>query len=469
MSRQNVVANNWTYLESLDDLAPEAEQSWAIATGRVMDEITGQAPKSTIHLSVQESRIQTRVASDGAICLIARPWLRFPPLEKEAYTVHLTVEADGYLPITREVVIPSNWRQLTSDALANTDTLELNAVSGLFVGQVLWIGPSGKVAERRQVAQVDPVASKVTLAGDLVNNHFKAPALPTLPAFVVPDAFTPVQLGDLPLRRRPIVIRGRAVVRQSGGTSPVPNATIKVSGIWRTLAEVQHDPLTPALGANLISVRPGLYAPHAPVTSFVDLDPPVLARGENKLLSRSIEAQANSAILSDVINLAPSNVLGIEPDDVARAEFLPVLSTSASPPTATFSWPSLYEHQAGRRAVKVTPGAARVHVLPVPPGVASMVDASERGDQTLFLDDLNRVSGEHGQVAIDVTARVEYQLFNKYVATCDAEGYFSLPPIHRVAQIQIEASAASHTPITDLEFQPDYTAPGNWLDVVFES
>ena len=53
-----------------------------------------------------------------------------------------------------------------------------------------------------------------------------------------------------------------------------------------------------------------------------------------------------------------------------------------------------------------------------------------------------------------------------FEATSDANGYFALPPVHRVAALQLHATAPLLTPV-DITFHPQYGPLENWLDIVF--
>jgi hypothetical protein len=462
MSRERVVANELIYTLSPDDAVAEAEQLWAIVIGHVIDELTGEAPRTPIRVTTTTPGLATRVDPDGAMCVIARPWLRFPPLAAPANNIALSITAPGYLPLDLDVMLPSNQRTLTANANAGTRVLSLSSDAGLHAGQLLLVGPGGNDAERCAIANLGPLPGQVTLAADLVNTHLA-------PAPVVADAFAPVDLHELPLRRRPVMIRGRTVVRTSTGTAHVPNATISVSGIWRRLDDVRrHLPAVPAL---MVSATPGLYRERAAATGLDEV-PLAGAAGEDKLLGAPVRPGDGELALSDRVNLvAGTSVVAIDPDDAERLELMLVSAleptlAATDPTDATLNLPLRNAHAAGTRALRVTPGA---------PASATkhLTEQAVAGDQTLFLDSV-AFSTDSGIAQTGAGASVEYQQFARFQVTSDGQGYFVLPALHRVAQIEIEASAAGFTPISiannnTILFQPDYAAPENWLDVVFES
>lgn len=462
MSRQRVVANGLIYTLSPDDAGAEAEQLWAIVIGHVIDELTGEVPRTPIRVTTTTPGVATRVDPDGDMCVIARPWLRFPPLAATANNIALSISAEGYLPLSLDVSVPSNQRTLTANANAGTRVLSLSSDAGLRAGQMLLVGPSGNAAERCAIANLGPLPGQVTLAADLVNTHLA-------PAPVVADAFAPVDLHDLPLRRRPVVIRGRSVVRTSTGTTHVPNATIRVSGVWRRLDDVRRH--LPAVPSRMASLTPGVYR-ERPAATTLDEVPLAAAGGEDKLLGAPTRAGDTRLALSDRINLvAGTSVLAIDPDDAERLELMLVSALEPTllptdPTAATLNLPLRNAHGAETRTLRVTPG--------VPASATKhLTEQAVPGDQTLFLDSV-AFSAASGIVRVGAGATVEYQQFAQFQVTSDAQGYFVLPPLHRVAQIEIEASAAGYTPISiannnTILFQPDYAVPENWLDVVFES
>jgi hypothetical protein len=464
MSRQRVIANDLIYtISSADaDAVAEAEQLWAIVIGHVIDELTGEAPHAPIRVTTTTPGLATRVDADGAMCVIARPWLRFPPLDAPANTVGLTITAQGYLPFNLNVSVPGHQRSLTANANADTRILSLSSDAGLHAGQILLVGPHGANAERCIIANLGPLPGQVTLRADLVYNHAAS-------APIVADAFGPVDLHDVPLRRRPVVIRGRTIVRTNTGTMHVPNATVQVSGIWRQLDDVRRH--LPAVPASMVSVTPGLYSQRAMATALDEI-PLTPVAGEDKLTGAPVRAGETRLLLSDRVNVVGGiSVLAIDQDDVDRVEHLLVSGLASTllttdPTEATVNFSLRNEHARGTRVARVALGA---------PASATkhLTEQAIPGDQTLFLDS-TAFAGDSGMAGVGGGASVEFQQFARFRVTSDTQGYFVLPPLHRVAQIEIEASAAGFTPINTannntLLFQTDYTVPENWLDVVFES
>src|SRR5262245_295223 len=110
MSRQTITVDTRQLTVAFDDAPPVAEHLWALAQGRAEDEITESAPASLLRIRVTEPRLDVNYGDDGTFCLVARPWLRFPPLSATSYDVHLSFEAGGYSPTALTVNIPSHQR-----------------------------------------------------------------------------------------------------------------------------------------------------------------------------------------------------------------------------------------------------------------------------------------------------------------------------------------------------------------------
>jgi len=462
MTRQTVIANGVAWLFAPDDRRADAERDWAVVTGQVLDELTGRAPRTLVHVMPRQHGLLVRIDADGHFALVARPWYRFPPLAAPGYPLAIDLHAEGYLPYTRMLTLPSGQLPLAAAAPATTRILALASTAGLFAGQLLLVGPAGASAERCTIAGLGPAAGQLTLAADLVHSHAAGDP-------VVPDAFVPLDLGALPLHRQPVSVRGRTVARTAGGTVPVANATVRVSRIWRSTAEVRdHLPPVPARMAGL---APGLYAERGATTPVVPIAP-VTPAGEEKLTTAPAMAGAGTAVLADGVNLvAGTSVLAIDPGDPARHERIAVTALApafspAEPVTATLRYPLRLAHAAGAVATRVVPGG--------PAGAAKqLADGALPGDRLVFLDDA-ALPALAGSVRIDAGASAEFQHYALFDVTSDADGYFALPPLHRVAQVEVEASAAGHPDISAADnnaivYQPGYGSEQAWLDVVFDS
>src|ERR1044072_3017565 len=99
MLRRIVEANNRMYLFSPDDPPPLGARLWGMVKVRMIDELTGEPPDSIATVSALERNLFSRFTSDGIGGLVGIPQQVFPDLATTNRSVHLTVSANGYLPL----------------------------------------------------------------------------------------------------------------------------------------------------------------------------------------------------------------------------------------------------------------------------------------------------------------------------------------------------------------------------------
>jgi hypothetical protein len=327
-------------------------------------------------------------------------------------------------------------------------------------GQRLLIGPAGVNQESLTIANVGPAANQVTLAAPIVHPH-------AIGAPVVADEFSPIVLADVLMHRVPVILRGRAV-RQNAtgiGTTPIANASIALQGLWRTTHDVQQH--FPALAPNLVSLTPGLYAARGGGATLAAQALPVIA-GDDKLLVSAAPPGDTFIDISDRQSLVappsppPHSVLRIDADHQSTAEHLTITAMAglgaADEPGRVFLAHALnLPHGRGVRVQRVVPQ------LPAP--AKAFTDSGIRGDVCVFVGDVAGLNTADTVVISGGPVAPEFQQVRLFTAISDADGYFQLPPLSRVAQIRLNASAAALTPVT-IDFQPNYTQSQNWIDVV---
>jgi hypothetical protein len=465
MSRQTVIVDSQVLTVAFDDPAPVAEHLWAIAEARTEDEITEAPLTARLLVQVSEPRIGVNYGDDGAFCLVARPWLRFPPLFSPSYDVHLSVVAGGYAPFDLTVNVPSNQRNIAAPALAGATVLTLNSTAALAAGQRLLVGPANTPAEHRKIQNLGPGVQQVTLDSAIVKG--RAAGDP-----VVADAWTPVDLGVIGLRREAVTIRGRAVQRSALTNTDVPlaGASITVTDYWWTLAALraqQPGLMTqpnPALRAFALSVAPGLYAARpAPAGQLAALTLQAPA-GDDHLLLDAAVAGGTSIRVSNRQLLASGTFLRVDPDRGDAAETQRIVSISGygppdQPGVAVLQFPLRNSHRAGARVLRLT--------NPFPPSPPkSFRRAAVPGDRCVFLDDIGMLLTDDTVQITGGAAATEYQRITPLTVVSDANGYFRFPAIQRIAALQLHATSGALMPL-DFPFQPDYAARENWLDVVF--
>jgi hypothetical protein len=108
-----------------------------------------------------------------------------------------------------------------------------------------------------------------------------------------------------------------------------------------------------------------------------------------------------------------------------------------------------------------------VRVLPQPPAPAVPLRRDvEPGDRSVFVSNLATLPDDIDVRFTGGVAPTERQHLRRYETQSNANGYFALPPVHRVAALRLHVTAAPLTPV-DLTIHPEYGQGENWLDVLF--
>jgi hypothetical protein len=464
MSRRAIVVDSRALLVAVDDPPPVAERWWSLALGLVLDEEKRTPPVTSLRGETTHPDVVVSAAGDGSFCLVARPWFACPPLLAPSYTIVAALSAEGYLPVDVVVSVTIQQRQVIAPApVVGGAVLALNSIANLIPGQLLAIGPTGS-EERARIRHLGPGPLQVTLDGGLHLPH-------AIGDPVVADAWTPIDLGFIALRRAPVVIRGRAVRRDATTNivTPVANATIALIDFWNTLDAVHAqlpgsmtDP-NPATRAFMVSSTPGVVAGRLIGLGQIarqDLAPAV---GDDRRLVAAVSDGDRGCRVSDRQGLGVGTVLRVDPDQLDASEAVTIAAvTGFGPPDQpgdlTLELPFRRSHRAGTRLVPVTPG---------PPGAP--IDLRRDvlpGDVALFVESLASLPNGVDARLTGGTPPVERQRVFRVEATSDADGYFALPQLHRVAAVRLRATAPPLAPV-DLTFHPEYATPENWLDVVF--
>lgn len=277
-----------------------------------------------------------------------------------------------------------------------------------------------------------------------------------------PAQFATTDAGTLALHREPVTITGRTVLAAAGTTQPVANATVQVTGVWPTLppANVVVLPEAP----NLVSLLPPTYfARPAPAGTLHrrEMTPVV---GEDKLLLGHAPAGSATLAVSDRVGLAVGNVLAVDESDPERTEFLVVqavdgASTDVQPARVTLQYPTARAHAPGVVVRRVTPQPAGTDNHLQRPCIA--------GDTTVFLDNMADLGAAQVVEMTGGGSPAEYHLVRRLTAKSDADGYYRLPPLARVAQVKLRADDGGAHADINLTAAPDYGGGVYRLDFVF--
>jgi hypothetical protein len=350
--------------------------------------------------------------------------------------------------------------ELTSKPPESTITLKVEEKG--YTPRVASDGLVGLVAVPLQViprldAQNYPVNLTVRAQGYLTRElHVEILQDPNFPTH-----FAAMQI-DLALHREPVTILGRTV-RVTGNTlTPLPGTEVSLTGIWRIPPPA--DVVVPPDPPNLIHLQSPLYLDRSALTQFLQpRDLPLIA-GSNKTLLNDVSAGTDAIQLSDRHGLAVGDILQIDVDQPDLAEYVEakaVRTTSApdQPTVITLNHELMQSH---RRNSVVQP------TLPQPAGIARpiTVDATI-GDTCVFLDNLTGLATGHEVQITGVPGKDEYHKLTTFSVLSDADGYYRLPPISRVAQLEIHAekTVGVQTFEVNATFVPDYHQRENRLDL----
>lgn len=277
-----------------------------------------------------------------------------------------------------------------------------------------------------------------------------------------PHYFAPVDLGDVGLHRVATVIGGRCVHNNGVARLPLANVTVEITGLWHQFPAASIDPLAVVEAPDILSLLHGLYTGRHAGVDQVRQRTLLPQAGEEKTLLFPVSSGATRVRLSDRVNLSPGQLLAIESEDIDRVEYLQMTavegaSGATQAATVTLAYPLLKSHRNGVSAVRVNPQ---------PAGAANnLLRDGIPGDQTLFLDALSGLG--NSSVEISGFGAPEYHRVHLYSVVSDGDGYFSLPPLSRVAMMQLHASQVGPLADIDRVFSPDYEQSGNRMDLIF--
>lgn len=277
-----------------------------------------------------------------------------------------------------------------------------------------------------------------------------------------PTTFTPV-IGTLLLHRQPVILKGRTVLTNGLTTTPLSNITVRVTGIWRTFPPA-HLPVPPPDPPNLVSLQPALYFPRKATTSQLRRRGVVQVMGEDKELLQWLPINSNVLNLSDRVNLTVGDIILIDPLNSDITEYLTISSIAGAsgadqPARITLTYPTSQEHRINTIVRRVT--------LQAPGTTNQFSQDAIAGDTSVFLASMNNLNTVSTVEITDTSSPVEYHSRSLFSVKSDSAGYFQLPPLSRVAQLEIQADNGGGKTITQV-FSPDYSLRENTIDFIFK-
>jgi len=341
-------------------------------------------------------------------------------------------------------------------------TINLRVEEKGFTPRVASDGLAGLVGIPQQVipqlnAQSYPITLTVSAAGYLTRELNEE--IPQDLSF--PQHFSAHEL-ELSLHREPVTISGRTVRVEGNASTPLPNAQLSVTGIWRVAPP--SNAVVPPDVPNIVAIRPPVYVDRSATTQTLQpVDLTAAAVGDKRLVN-NVSPGIDSIQLSDRQGLAAGGVLRIDVDQPDLTEFIEIKSVQAtsSPDQPTLITLNQKLSQAHQRDALVK------LALPQPAGIQRpfTVDATA-GDTCIFLDDLVGLpTGQTVQIT-GVADKDEFHTVSTLSVFSDAQGYYRLPPLSRVAQLEIHAERTVGTQTFEVItiFRPDYRLRENHLDL----
>jgi len=241
---------------------------------------------------------------------------------------------------------------------------------------------------------------------------------------------------------------------------PLGYATVKIVGIWKNLANLAEKPPAPA---NVVFIHPPLYEDRPAGTRC---SAGILAPAPNSgttLLAAAL-AGADRIYLANGTRFRPGDLLKLLGNDPDREEVMSVESaeqTSADDPSTwiTLSRPLGLAHRVGADIQKVRPHWEAQ-------GTTFLLNG-DRGQSTVFIDAPRRFKASE-YLRIEASGKVaeEVHRLKFYETKSDREGFYQLPPLQRVGQVQLESERESRK--LAVRFQPDFSLPRNQVDFVFK-
>jgi hypothetical protein len=374
----------------------------------------------------------------------------------------IIISPDDPVPLAHRIQVL--LKLLITDELTSKPpegTISLRVEEKGYTPRVATDGLAGLVAVPLQViprldAQNYPVNLTVSAKGYLTRELHET----IFQDLTFPGHFAARQI-DLALHREPVTISGRTV-RVTGNTlTPLPGAEVSLTGIWRSAPPA--DVIVPPDPPNLIHLQSPLYLDRSGLTQF--LQPRDLAvAGSDKTLLDDVSPGTDAIQLSDRQGLAVGDILQIDVDQPNLTEFVEVktVPTTSAPDQPTVITLNQELMQSHRRDAVIK------RTVPQPPGIARAftVDATT-GDTCIFLDNLTGLATGHEAQITGVPGKDEYHRLTTFSVLSDADGYYRLPPLSRVAQIEIhgEKTVGIQTFKVTTAFRPDYHQRENRLDL----
>jgi hypothetical protein len=326
----------------------------------------------------------------------------------------------------------------TSAASTTTSGLEARASGGL-------AGLVGQPLRRLRPGFITGAPLSLTLSGPGFLPLTLNSSLGAEPGY--PAVFTPVDLGSVALHRAPVTITGR-ITSHTGVVRA--GASVTLAGVWLTIPDLVNPPTAP----NLLSLASPAYADRGVTGTVASKAMTAAPPAQTKTLLRPGNIGDTSVLLSDQTGLSIGAVVALDPQDPARAEYLTVtalVNLGAGPgfPTVVeLAFPLSREHAQGAAAIPMVLGAT---------GAANALSSPARtGDATLLTAAMTGLSLVNTPIVVAGGGAVaEYHFASPIAGVSDAQGFVTLPAVHRAAQLHLRV----HHPAEPVDLLRDVMLP----------
>ena len=275
-------------------------------------------------------------------------------------------------------------------------------------------------------------------------------------------SFAALDLGDVPMHRSGVSLSGRVLYNLAPTPVPLAGATVRIDALW------SHPPpafwVAPGLSEppQIVALTPGVYGRWAPGAAVRERA--LTLSAAVKTLMLPVSPGQTRLRLSDRSGLASGTPLALGLNDAAGAEVIVITAVEPTlapdePSWVSLAYPVARLHREGARCAAATPQpvvslGAVAREAPALDPVLLLVAAPVMTDGAVVEID-------------DGVAAPEYQRVAHYATATNADGYFRLPPIARVAMVRLlvqHAGVADGHPVVSVD-APRATTP---LVVVLE-
>jgi hypothetical protein len=259
-----------------------------------------------------------------------------------------------------------------------------------------------------------------------------------------------------------VVISGKTVLQKATGYEVLSGVQVRIIGIWRHPPSAYQS--TPSANPNLVFITPPLFFDRSAKQGRLHRYNLKVLKDPVRTLLENVKPGSKLIYASSLQALSPGDLIAIDFFDPERVEFHAIETV----PTGS-------QAQSGRLGLAIPlqrahRNGARLQKASNPKKLGSLQYLKEDarvGESCLFLHQLKNLKTAR-QVSIRDNSKnpPEYHSVQFYDAESNKQGYYRLPPLSRLAQVELEASYKKLKPVKVI-FSPDYSQTENQVDFIF--